>query len=92
MNDIQLIITKHHSDHQITNETNKEKYNLRKSKQLHHWECYFWDSEYHFYLNTYQSQGKYMLEQGNTNTNASYHKMPQDCYFFMSQPLNPASH
>lgn len=33
MNDIQLIITKHHSDHQITNETNKEKYTLRKSKQ-----------------------------------------------------------
>lgn len=29
---------------------------------------------------------------GNINKNASYHKMPQDHYLLMSQPLNPASH
>lgn len=33
-----------------------------------------------------------MLEQGNINKNAGYHKMPQDYYLFMSQPLNPASY
>lgn len=48
-----LVITKHHLDHKTTKKTNKQKYSLRKSKQLQNWECYLWDSEHHFNLDTY---------------------------------------